>query len=343
MARSLLRAYNGSVAEQRPGAPPARHARRTGPTLGLCRPRLRFSGTRESTFNVPDARTRIVTDPMPGPRALSFYLVDAFTRRPFAGNPAAVVLPDPDLPFRDCPDTLLQAIAQEMNLSETAFPDVPSEEGTRNLRWFTPSTEVPLCGHATLAAAHVLLESGDGAAPLHFHTRSGLLSVHADSAGMLGMDFPADPPVLAPAPQGLLQVLGAPPEARFLQGRRCGLVRLREEGLLRVLAPDPRSLGRIPLPEGMLGVAVTAPGSEEGVDFVSRFFGPWVGVDEDPVTGMAHTVLAPYWAGELGKDEMEARQRSARGGEVRVRIAGDRVILIGAAVTVAKGVFYLPD
>jgi PhzF family phenazine biosynthesis protein len=279
---------------------------------------------------------------MPSSRTLSFYLVDSFTTRAFSGNPAAVVLPDPERPFRDLPDSLLQDIAEEMNLSETAFPDVPDADGIRNLRWFTPTTEVSLCGHATLAAAHVLLEAGEGEAPLRFGSRSGLLTVDRNPEGTLAMDFPADPPTPAPAPPGLLQVLGAPPEAEFLQGRRCGLVRLRDEGVLRALAPDARSLGRIPLPEGMLGVSVTAPGDEPGVDFVSRFFGPWVGVDEDPVTGMAHTVLAPYWADKLGKEEMEARQRSARGGEVRVRVAGDRVVVSGAAVSVAEGVLRLP-
>lgn len=275
-------------------------------------------------------------------RPLPFFLVDSFTRRPFSGNPAAVVLPDPERPFRECPDSLLQAIAQEMNLSETAFPDVPDGNGSRPLRWFTPTTEVSLCGHATLAAAHVLLDAGAAEGPLRFGSRSGPLEVERNPDGTLSMDFPADPPVPAPSPPGLLQELGAPPEAQFFQGRRCGLVRLRDEEVLCALAPDPRSLGRIPLPEGMLGVSITAPGSESGVDFVSRFFGPWVGVDEDPVTGMAHTVLAPYWARELGKDEMEARQRSARGGEVRVQVAGERVIVSGAAVTVAMGELHLP-
>ena len=274
-------------------------------------------------------------------RTLSFYLVDAFARRPFAGNPAAVVLPDPERPSASLPDALLQAIAQEMNLSETAFPDVPGEDGSRPLRWFTPTTEVSLCGHATLAAAHALLEEGVAEPPLRFDSRSGFLAVQRNDDGTLGLDFPADPPSPAPAPPGLLQVLGAPPEAEFLQGQRCGLVRLKEEGVLRALAPDPRALGRIPLPEGMLGVSVTAPGQDDEVDFVSRFFGPWVGVDEDPVTGMAHTVLAPYWARELGRDEMEARQRSARGGELRVRVTGERVMISGAAVTVGKGELYI--
>lgn len=274
---------------------------------------------------------------MPAPQRLAVHLVDSFTRRIFSGNPAAVVLPDPERPFASLSDSLLQAIAAEMNLSETAFPDLPEGGGVRPLRWFTPTTEVSLCGHATLAAAHVLLASGRAEGPLRFASRAGPLTVERGADGALGMDFPADPPLPAPAPRGLLEALGAPPEADFLQGRRCGLVRLREEGVLRALAPDPRALGRIPLPQGMLGVSVTAPASEPGVDFVSRFFGPWVGVDEDPVTGMAHTVLGPYWADELGKDELEARQRSARGGEVRVRVAGDRVVLSGYAVTVARG------
>jgi PhzF family phenazine biosynthesis protein len=230
-----------------------------------------------------------------------------------------------------------------MNLSETAFPDLPDERGLRRLRWFTPTTEVPLCGHATLASAHALFEAGVEETPLRFDSRSGPLSVEPGPDGALSMDFPADPPASARPPRGLLEVLGAPREAAFLRGRHCALVRIGDEAILRALAPDVPALGRSPRPAGVRGVTLAAPGARPGRDFVSRFFAPWVGVDEDPVTGMAHTVLTPYWSAELGKEEMEARQRSPRGGELRVRLAGDRVILMGNAVTVAQGVLRLPD
>ncbi|CAN5678539.1 PhzF family phenazine biosynthesis protein [soil metagenome] len=271
---------------------------------------------------------------------VDYRVVDAFTDRPFAGNPAAVVLNADDFP-----DELLQSIAAEMNLSETAFPHAPGLDGVRVLRWFTPTTEVSLCGHATLAAAHALLEAG-AAVPLRFLSRSGPLTVERDPDGRLRLDFPADPPVEASPPQGLLDALGvhAATRVRFAAGARCALLELVElDGeSLESLAPDMRALGRVRLPDEVMGVSVTTRlGLPDGVDFASRFFGPWVGVDEDPVTGMAHCLLGPWWASRLERGQdgagLEALQGGARQGRLRVEMHGTRVHLVGHAVTVAEG------
>ena len=261
---------------------------------------------------------------------LAYRIVDAFTDGPWSGNPAAVVLPSDPAPSRET----RQAIAAELNLSETAFPSLPDAEGVRELRWFTPTTEVSLCGHATLATAHALLEEGAGS-PLHFSSHSGPLTVHLEEDGRLRMDFPADPPNFGPPPPGLMEALGVLDESPWGAGARCGIVLLEDESAVRALTPDLAALRRVPLPMGMLGVSVTAPGDE--VDFVSRFFGPWVGVDEDPVTGMAHCVLGPYWAVETARTTLEARQGLTRAGALTVRVEGDRVHLIGHATTVARG------
>lgn len=268
---------------------------------------------------------------------LEFRVVDAFTRRPFSGNPAAVVLPGGEGGLER---ELLQAIAAEMNLSETAFPSTPDTDGARELRWFTPATEVSLCGHATLATAHVLFEEG-APAPLRFRSASGQLTVDREedetSSPRLRLDFPADPPLEGPPPPGLMEALGCFAETPFAAGARCGVVELPDVESVRSLRPDIDALRRVPLPMGMLGVSVTAATSDnEGPDFVSRFFGPWVGVDEDPVTGMAHCVLGPYWAARLG-DTLKARQLSKRTGSLEVRMRGDRVHLVGEAVTMARG------
>lgn len=260
---------------------------------------------------------------------IPLYQVDAFTDTPYGGNPAAVcVLENP------LPEAAMQAIAAEMNLAETAFVEAPDAEGTRRLRWFTPTTEVPLCGHATLAAARALLDRGEEP-PFRFASASGPLEVHAGDEGGLTLDFPADPPSPAPAPAGLLPALGAPEDAPALRGARLWVIRLPDAEAVRTLEPS-RELGRVELGRGMLGVAVTAPG-EGGADFVSRFFAPWVGVDEDPVTGVAHTVLGPYWAAETGRSAFRARQLSARGGTLGVHVEGERVHLTGHAVVVARG------
>ncbi|TVP58234.1 MAG: PhzF family phenazine biosynthesis protein [Gemmatimonadales bacterium] len=270
-----------------------------------------------------------------------FRVVDAFTRRPFSGNPAAVVLPDRE---SELDAEAMQAIAAEINLSETAFPSAPNDEGVRTLRWFTPTTEVTLCGHATLATAHVLFEGGAPSA-LRFLSASGELTVHREAGSseadghLLRLDFPADPPLPGPPPPGLMTALGCFEETPFAAGARCGVVELSGVEDVRTLRPDLGALRRVPLPVGMLGVSVTAAVRDptpESPHFVSRFFGPWVGVDEDPVTGMAHCVLGPHWAARLG-DTLRARQLSAREGTLEVRMRGDRVHLVGEAVTMARG------
>ena len=285
-------------------------------------------------------------------QGIPFYTVDAFTAKPFAGNPAAVCLDADDLS-----DAARQAIAREMNLSETAFPYRPGPEGTRRLRWFTPVAEVPLCGHATLASAHVLMREAGVRGPVEFQSASGPLSVRED-AGLavprrLVMDLPANPPEEASMPDGLAEALGLAGAARrdpavvrggagaFVSSDKVAVVVLPSEQAVLAVEPDFGALRRVVLPGAAMGVAVTAPG-DGGVDFVSRFFAPWLGVDEDPVTGVAHTTLAPYWAAVLGRTEMEARQRSARGGALVARVLGDRVELAGHAVTVASGTLVRP-
>lgn len=272
---------------------------------------------------------------MTATRRIPFAQVDAFTAEPFRGNPAAVCLPAEPLE----PGEML-AIAGEMNLSETAFPGPPDGSGVRTLRWFTPATEVSLCGHATLATAHLLMERG-GEPPIRFDSRSGPLSAERDDEGRVVLDFPADPPVQEAPPRGLHDALGTDAGRPAYRGERAWVIRLRSPEAVAAVTPDFRALREVRVES--LGVIVTAPGGGEGApDFVSRFFGPWVGVDEDPVTGMAHTILGPYWAGELGLDTLRARQISKRGGEMTVTVAGERVRLAGAAVTVAEGEILLP-
>jgi len=265
---------------------------------------------------------------------LPYLLVDAFASLPFQGNPAAVCLPETPLPA-----VLMQAVAGELNLSETAFPEPPGPDGVRRLRWFTPTVEVPLCGHATLAAAHALFARG-AAAPFRFSSASGLLEVRREEDGALTLDFPADPPAPAPPPAGLLEALGAPVGAPVSRGKHLWVVCLDSAEDVLAVTPDTSRLAGVD-PAGALGVSVTAPG-EKPVDFVSRFFGPWVGVDEDPVTGMAHCVLGPHWGAALGRKELAARQLSRRGGDLQVSLQGDRVLLSGYAVTVAEGFLHLP-
>ena len=251
--------------------------------------------------------------------------VDAFTAEPFAGNPAAVCVVD-----RAADATWMQAVALEMNLSETAFL-VPNDDGY-DLRWFTPATEVDLCGHATLASAHVLWEDGHLAADAEarFNTRSGILTASRDGEWIV-LDFPALPPTEIEPPPGLVQAIGATP-VYVGEAPHFYLIELESAAAVRGLTPDLRVLAGF----GDHGPIVTAPGDGDE-DFVSRFFAPGAGIDEDPVTGSAHCVLCPYWAGRLGKSEMLAFQASARGGTVRVRLAGDRVHLGGRAVTTMRG------
>ena len=256
------------------------------------------------------------------------YQVDAFTTRPFSGNPAAIC------PLASWPDDgLLQDIAEENNLSETAF-FVPSAKGFR-LRWFTPATEVDLCGHATLAAAHVLFDVlGYPNPSITFETRSGELIVGRKS-NLLIMDFPARPPAACLAPDELAEALGKQP-AEVLSADDYLAVFDNEEAV-RAIDPDYGLLGRLDL----RGVIVTAPGSD--VDFVSRFFAPKFGIPEDPVTGSAHCTLAPYWSDRLGKDTLAARQVSRRGGDILCEVKGSRVLLSGSAVTVMVATITLPE
>jgi PhzF family phenazine biosynthesis protein len=258
------------------------------------------------------------------------YQVDAFTSRPFAGNPACVVLLD-----APAEADWMQAVAAEMNLSETAFL-CPEAEGW-NLRWFTPKVEVKLCGHATLASAHALWESGRlaGDRQAVFHTQSGRL-VCAQRGAWIEMDFPAHPCHAADPPPALAEALGAKPVSVFKVGGATGwmwLVELESESAVRNLRVDFEKLLAVPLGSAI----VTARATTKGFDFVSRFFGPVAGINEDPVTGSAHCSLGPYWAGKLGKTDLVGLQVSARGGVVKVRPAGDRVTLAGQAVTVLRG------
>jgi PhzF family phenazine biosynthesis protein len=254
---------------------------------------------------------------------MKIYQVDAFTDTPFTGNPAGVcVLPQP----KD--DVWMQNVAREMNLSETAF--LQEQADGYGLRWFTPAVEVELCGHATLAAAHILLETGRLARhqPARFHTLSGRLT--AERRGdAIELDFPATPDEPAEAPADLAEILGAR-VVSFRSSRFDHLAELESEAAVRGLRPDFTRLKSLPV----RGIMVTSRAASPGFDFVSRFFGPAVGIDEDPVTGSAHCCLGPYWSGRLGKTEMLACQLSARGGVVGVTVMGDRVRLRGQAVTV---------
>ena len=254
------------------------------------------------------------------------FTVDAFTDRPFAGNPAGVCLLD-----RPAEPAWMQAVAAEMNLSETAFL-VPGE-GRYGLRWFTPASEVDLCGHATLASAHVLWETGRLAAdrPAVFDTASGELRArHAE--GWIELDFPATPPEAVDAPAGLLAAVPAP--ARYVGRSRFDyLVEIEGEETLRALCPDLAALEALTA----RGVIVTSRAATPGFDFVSRFFAPAAGIPEDPVTGSAHCCLGPYWMERLGQSVFQARQVSRRGGTVKVAVDGERVRLGGQAVTIWKG------
>ncbi len=252
---------------------------------------------------------------------LTQYQVDAFTRRPFEGNPAAVV---PLEQWLD--DALMQTIANENNLSETAF-FVPEDDGFA-LRWFTPEAEVDLCGHATLATAHVLFQHMNYPHPsIRFGTRSGDLVVER-RGDRLAMDFPAQPTQVVECPEALIKGLGVTPVA--VEKRVDYLAVLETEAQVRALAPDLAELKKL----DCRGIMATAPGDTK--DFVSRFFAPSVGIAEDPVTGSAHCQLAPYWAKKLSKNTLAARQISKRGGDVDCELKGDRVTLEGSAVTVIK-------
>lgn len=259
------------------------------------------------------------------------YLVDAFTDRPFAGNPAGVCLlggwPE---------DRWMQNVAMEMKQAETAFvwkrPD-----GVFPLRWFTPAAEVALCGHATLATAHVLWACGlaSPAGVIRFDTRSGVLTA-ARRGDDIELDFPVKPATPSDPPPGLLDALGVAEPRHVGWNQFDYLVELESEAAVRAVVPDFPELSKV----SCRGVIVTAPSAGPRFDFVSRFFAPAVGVDEDPVTGSAHCCLADYWGTKLGKTAMVGYQASARGGVVRVGRAGDRVTLAGRALTVVEGTLH---
>lgn len=261
-------------------------------------------------------------------------IVDAFTDRPFAGNPAGVLLLDA---FPD--DNRLQNIAVEVNHAETAFAHRLPAGGEADwaLRWFTPAAEVNMCGHATLATAHVLHTSGAHEGPVRFATRSGVLIATPGEDGSITLDFPTAPLTPVELPDGVAEALGAEPLAAFDTGPNVGdlLVELADEKTIHALAPDLKSLGAY----SERGVIATARAENPalGYDFVSRCFFPNIGIDEDPVTGSAHTALAPFWSERLGRTELTGLQASPRSGRVRTRLRGDRTLLTGRAVTTIDG------
>ncbi|MBP1807159.1 PhzF family phenazine biosynthesis protein [Rubellimicrobium aerolatum] len=256
------------------------------------------------------------------------FLVDAFADRPFAGNPAGVMILDAALP-----EALMQAVAMEMNQAETAF--VVPREGGWDIRWFTPTQEVAFCGHATLASAHVLATEHGAAGAIALHTREvGVLTVRTEGAGRYTLDVPRfDPEALdlskvAPLVPGAVEA--------FRGGEDLFAV-LPSEAAVWAFRPDLAAIAA----HGARGLAVTAPG--EGADFASRFFAPAAGIPEDPVTGSIHAALVPFWAARLGRDRLTAVQASRRGGRLEGRLAGDRVLLTGSAVTTLRGQLDLPD
>lgn len=254
---------------------------------------------------------------------MRLYQADSFTTTPFAGNPAAVCLLD-----EAADETWMRQVAAEMNLSETAFLHPIGDAWS--LRWFTPAVEVKLCGHATLASAHIMWSEGivPNDRPLHFDTLSGRLTATPHERGIM-LDFPATTAVPVAVPAGLLEALGL--AADFVGKNQYDyLVEVKSADTVRAVGPDFGALKKL----GVRGVMVTARSDSPEYDFISRFFAPGAGIDEDPVTGSAHCTLAPYWSAKLGKTEMRAYQASRRGGQVEVELAGDRVRLIGRAVTV---------
>lgn len=263
---------------------------------------------------------------------MTYYVIDAFTDKAFAGNPAAVCLLEHPLA-----DDAMASIAAEMNLSETAF--VLSEGDVWRLRWFTPTVEVPLCGHATLATARALREEGlAGGQEVWFQTLSGPLGARyrGDS---IELDFPSLPPVQALPPSGLMEALrlGVSPRWTGVNAHQYWLLDVGSAEAVRALKPDRASVMQLALP----GIIVTGAG--DGLyDFTSRFFAPADGIFEDPVTGSAHAALAPYWQSVLGKDQFLAFQASPRGGSLEVRVTGERVLIGGKTVVVARGELLVP-
>ncbi|MFC6633275.1 PhzF family phenazine biosynthesis protein [Microbulbifer taiwanensis] len=259
---------------------------------------------------------------------LPIYQADAFTSKLFGGNPAALV------PLQQwLADELLQSIAAENNLAETAFT-VPAADGYE-LRWFTPAAEVPLCGHATLASAHLLwTELGCQAEVIRFFTRSGELRVYC-AGELIEMDFPAQPPAEIPLVPELVAALGAKPLRTLAREGNSDMMiaEFADAAQVAELQPDMHAVAALP----HRGLICTAAGDGFGCDFVSRFFAPAIGIDEDPVTGSAHTLLVPFWAERLDRTRLSARQISARGGELECELVGERVLIRGRAVTYLRG------
>lgn len=261
---------------------------------------------------------------------MRIFVVDAFTDIPFSGNPAGVC------PLDGAGDPgWMQRVAAELNLSETAFVrPVDEPDADYELRWFTPTVEVDLCGHATVATTHALHTSGriGHHTPVRYATRSGVLRATPGDDAAITLDFPADPPTPGDPPEGLSPALDTP-VLRFAQGRAFALAELGDAAAVRSLHPDLAAMQAT----GITKLIVTAPGDDPGTDCVSRVFAPGVGIDEDPVTGSAHCMLGPYWAGRLGRTTLHAHQASPRGGRMDVTPHGDRVELTGRAVTVIDG------
>jgi len=260
---------------------------------------------------------------------VKIYQVDAFADKPFSGNPAAVCIME-----NEADSLWMQKVAMEMNLSETAF--LHEEGDGYNLRWFTPTTEIDLCGHATLASAHILWEEGflDPKEDVQFKTRSGILGASKKSE-IIELDFPSAVAQEVPVPEGLLESLNVEP-LYVGKNKFDYLVQVDSEAIIRTLEPDLNLLKSLPA----RGVIITSICKDPAYDLISRFFGPAAGIDEDPVTGSAHCCLGPFWGKRLGKSRLVGFQASERGGTVHVTLKGDRVILGGRAVTVLKGELY---
>ena len=265
--------------------------------------------------------------------SIPLFQVDAFATKPFTGNSAAVCLLD-----KKYNEQWMQSVAAEMNLSETAF--VYKQDNSFNLRWFTPTTEVNLCGHATLAAAHILWQQGwlDPSENAHFHTLSGVL-IAKQYQQEITLDFPTTRLKLATAPIGLLEALQLDQAevTEVLYNGTDYLVSIEHEEQVRQLQPDFAALKTI----DMRGVIVTSTSADVNNDFISRFFAPAFGIDEDPVTGSAHCALAPFWAKKLGKTNLSAYQASSRGGQLTLCLEQDRVFITGQAITILGGQLYV--
>jgi PhzF family phenazine biosynthesis protein len=272
-------------------------------------------------------------------------IIDAFTDRPFSGNPAAVCLLDTDAWPEEA---WMRQVAAEMNLPMTAFayPLPATSDADWALRWFNPVIEESLCGHATLATAHALHNDRGGPGTVRFSTRSGVLAAHTDENGTITLDFPAANLTEIPIPDGLAKALGVEPEATYDTGSlRDVLAILPDEATVRAVTPDFSAIAQVTARDDIRGITITAAASdpERGYDFVSRFFSPADGLPEDSVTGSAHTALAPYWSKVLGRDALTGLQASERTGLVRTRVSGDRVHLTGRAVTVLDGELLQPN